>query len=140
MSKIPILKIKGDPETIRVIAKKGGDVSIQTINLKFIMANLWWDGAPELETFFNVMELTIKRALKEVHEFEKLTIDYTYRANDRLEDASEIVVEINDVKADDVDVEVAGRFINLLGVDDRGFFKRLTSSRRRVEETIHKEI
>ena len=46
MSETPIIKIKSDPETIRIVAKKKGDVSIQTINLRIIMANLWWEGSP----------------------------------------------------------------------------------------------
>ncbi|MCE7698919.1 MAG: hypothetical protein K8E24_008885 [Methanobacterium paludis] len=95
MSGIPILKIKSDPETIRIVGKNGSEVSIQTINLRIIMANIWWEESPNLQPFFNVMELTIKKALKEVYDFNKLTIDYTYRANDRLKDASEIVVEID---------------------------------------------
>lgn len=140
MSQIPVLKIKSSPETIRIVAKKHGDVSIQTINLRIIMANIWWAEVPELGTFFSVMELTIKKALKEVCDFEKLTLGYTYTANDKIEDASEIVVEITDVKIDDVDVEVAGRFIQLTGEDNRGFFKRLTSSRRRVEKKVVKEL
>ena len=76
MSETPIIKIKSDPETIRIVAKKKGDVSIQTINLRIIMANLWWEGSPELETFFNVMELTIKKALNEVYPHDKMTIEY----------------------------------------------------------------
>ena len=64
MSETPIIKIKSEPETIRIVAKKKGDVSIETINLRIIMANLWWEGSPELETFFNVMELTIKKSFK----------------------------------------------------------------------------
>ena len=63
MSETPIIKIKSEPESIRIVAKRKGDVSIQTINLRIIMANLWWEGSPELETFFNIMELTIKKAL-----------------------------------------------------------------------------
>ena len=82
MSETPIIKIKSDPETIRIVAKKKGDVSIQTINLRIIMANLWWEGSPELETFFNVMELTIKRALNEVYPHDKMTIEYKYSADD----------------------------------------------------------
>lgn len=140
MSETPIIKIKSDPETIKIIAKKRGDVSIQTINLKLIMANLWWERAPELETFFNVMELTIKRALNEVYPHDKLVIDYTYSANDSLEDASEIVVEITDIEADGVDVDIGGRFITIDGTDTRGFFKKLTSFRRKFKEEIHKEI
>lgn len=140
MSETPIIKIKSDPETIKIIAKKRGDVSIQTINLKLIMANLWWERSPELETFFNVMELTIKRALNEVYPHDKMVIDYTYSANDSLEDASEIIVEITDIKADGVDIDIGGRFITIDGTDTRGFFKKLTSFRRKFKEEIHKEI
>src|SRR4030042_6608613 len=140
MSETPIIKIKSDPETIRIVAKKKGDVSIQTINLRLIMANLWWEGSPELETFFNVMELTIKKALNEVYPHDKMTIEYKYSANDALEDASEILVEITDIKADGFDIDIGGRFITLGGIDSRGFFKRLTSFRRKFTEEVKKEI
>jgi gamma-glutamyltranspeptidase len=136
----PILKIKSDPEIIRVVGKKGGDVSIQDINLQFIMATLWWEGNPQLETFFNIMELTIKRALQEVHPHEKLVLDYTYTANDTLEDASEIMVEIENVEADGEVLKVEGDIIVLSGNDDRGFFKKLTSFIRKVQKNIHQEI
>ena len=140
MSETPIIKIKSEPESIRIVAKKRGDVSIQTINLRIIMANLWWEGSPELETFFNIMELTIKKALNEVYTHDKMTIEYNYSANDALEDASEILVEITDIKADGVDIDIGGRFITLGGTDSRGFFKKMTSFRRKFTEEVQKEI
>ena len=140
MSETPIIKIKSDQETIKIVAKKQGDVSIQNFNLKLIMANLWWEGAPELETFFNVMELSIKKALNEVYPHNIMTIDYNYSADDALEDASVIVVEITDIKADGLDVDIGGRFITIGGTDTRGFFKKMTSFRRKFTEEIHKEI
>jgi hypothetical protein len=140
MSETPIIKIKSEPETIRIIAKRKGDVSIETINLRIIMANLWWEGSPELETFFNVMELKIKKALNEVYPHEKMSIDYNYSADDALEDASQILVEITDIKADEVDIDIGGRFITLDGTDSRGFFKKMTSFRRKFTKEIHKEI
>lgn len=140
MSNAPILKIKSKEGDINIIAKNGGEVSIKPINLKFIMATLWWEKAPELETFFNILELTIKRAIKEVYPHHKLSIDYTYSANDLLEDASEIVVEINELKADDVEIEVEGDSIKLMGKDDRGFLKKITSFRRKVAQEVHKEL
>lgn len=137
---IPVLKVKSQNGDINIVAKYGGEVSIKPINVKFIIANLWWEKAPELETFFNVLELTVKRAMNEVYPHHKLVIDYTYTANDLLKDASEIVVEIDYVKVDDTDVAVEGDSIILLGNDDRGFFKKLTSRRRKVMEKVHKEI
>ncbi|MGB7968295.1 MAG: hypothetical protein WCF28_01840 [Methanobacterium sp.] len=140
MSETPIIKIKSEPEIIRIIAKRKGDVSIETINLRIIMANLWWEGSPELETFFNVMELKIKKALNEVYPHDKMSIDYNYSADDALEDASKILVEITDIKADGVDIDIGGRFITLDGTDSRGFFKKMTSFRRKFTKEICKEI
>ena len=137
---IPVLKIKSRDGDIDIIAKFQGEVSIKPINLKFIMATLWWEKAPELETFFNIMELTIKRALKEVYPHHKLVLDYYYTANDLLEDASEIVVDIKDIKADATTVKVEGDNIVLIGTDDRGFLRKITSFRRKVTEEIHREI
>ncbi len=140
MSPTPIVKIRSSEGEITIVAKLGGAVSIKPINLKFIMATLWWEGAPELETFFNVLVLTIKRALLEVYPHEKLSIDYTYTADDILEEASEILVEINQIFADGAEVEVEGDVIKLRGSDDRGFFKKLTSFRRKLEKKVHTEV
>ena len=140
MSETPIINIKSEPETIRIVAKRKGDVSIEIINLRIIMANLWWEGSPELETFFNVMELKIKKALNEVYPHEKMSIDYNYSADDALEDASQILVEITDIKADGVDIDIGGRFLTLDGTDSRGFFKKMTSFRRKFTKEIRKEI
>lgn len=137
---LPVLKIKSSDGDINIISKYRGEVSIKPINLKFIMANLWWEKAPELETLFNVLELTIKRTLNEVFPHHKLVMNYHYSANDYLEDASEIVVEIEDIKADATEVKVEGDSIVLMGKDDRGFFKKLTSFRRKVIQEIHREI
>jgi len=136
----PVIKIKADPENIRIVAKKGGEVSLQDINPKLILATLWWEGSPQLETFFNIMELKIKRALQEVYPHQKMILDYTYTANDNLEDASIISVEIKHIEADGTALDVEGDVITFSGNDDRGFFKKLTASRRKVEENVHREL
>ncbi|HMK53976.1 MAG TPA: hypothetical protein VK444_04260 [Methanobacteriaceae archaeon] len=135
-----ILKIKEGPEEIRIVAKNGPEVSIHTINIKFIMATLWWEGTPQLETFFNILELTIKRAINEVYPHDKLVLNYTYSANDNLEEASEIIVDINQVEVDDQELELEVGQIHLYGNDGRGFFRKLTSFRRKTSENVVKEI
>ena len=139
MSDKPVLKIKSKDGDITIVAKNNGEVSIKPINLKFIMANLWWEKEPEVETFFNVLELTIKNVMKDVYPHHKLVMDYTYTANDRLQDASKIDMEIDYLKADDVEVEVEGDNIVLMG-NERGFFKKLTSRRRKLVENVHREL
>jgi hypothetical protein len=140
MSDKPVLIIKSRDGDITIVAKNNGEVSIKPINVKFIMANLWWEKEPEMETFFNVLELTIKNAMKDVYPHHKLVMDYTYTANDRLHDASRIDMEIDYLKVDDVNVGVEGDNIVLLGNDERGFFKKLTSRRRKIVENIHREL
>ena len=136
----PIIKIKADPEIIRIVGKKGGNVVLHDINLGFIMATLWWEGTPQLETFFNILELTIKRALQEVHPHDRMVLDYTYTTNDTLKDASEITVEIENIEADGEKIDIEGDIIMLNGNDDRGFFKKLTAFRRKIAEPVHREI
>ena len=134
------LKIKESSEEIRIVAKNGSEVVIHPLNIKFLMATFWWEGTPQLQTFFEILELTIKRTINQVFPHEKLILDYTYQANDALEEASLITVKINRVEADGQELEVEGDLINLYGNDDRGFFRKLTSRRRRVSENVTKEI
>lgn len=136
----PVIKINADPENIRIVAQKGGEVSLQDINPKLILATMWWEGSPQLETFFQILELNIKRALQEVYPHQKMILDYTYTANDTLEDASVIKVEIKHVEADGTVLNVEGDVITFSGNDDRGFFRKITASRRKVEENVHREL
>jgi len=136
----PVITIKANPENIRIAAKLGGEVSVQDINPKLIMATLWWEGSPQLETFFQIMELNIKRALQEVFPHNKMILDYTYTANDTLEDASMITVEIKHAEADGTILDVEGDVITFSGKDERGLLRKLTASRRKVEKTVHREL
>jgi hypothetical protein len=140
MSVSPILKIRSSEGEIAIVGKLEGEFSVKNINLKLLMATSWWEGAPEFETFFNVLELTIKRALQEVYSHHKLDIEYVYTANDTMEDASQIIVKIESVALDGVAVEIDGDSIILTGNDERGFFRKLTSFRRKFEKHVQKTI
>jgi hypothetical protein len=39
-----------------------------------------------------------------------------------------------------MDVDIGGRFITIGGSDSRGFFKKLTSFRRKFSQDVHKKI
>jgi hypothetical protein len=134
------LKIASQKGNIRVVSKLDGEVSVKIILLKLILGYCWWANIPAVETIFNLIEETIKDTIKEVYNYDDLTIDYDYRANDRLEDASLIEIFINRVMVDGVEIEVTGRYISLEGDDRRGFWKKLTSSRRKVNENVHKNL
>ena len=134
------LKITSQKGNIRVVSKLGGEVSVKTILLKLILGYCWGANIPAVETIFNLLEETIKRTIKEVYDYNDLTIDYDYKANDLLEDASEIEMFINNIIVDGVEIEVTGRYISFEGEDKRGFFRKLTSFRRKVDENVHKSL
>ncbi len=138
---IPLLfKVTSDKGNIRIISKNQGNVSVKTILLKVILGHCWWEGLPAVETIFNLIEEAIKKTITDVYSYNNLTINYDYRANDLIEDASKIEIFINSVMVDDIEVEVTGRYILLEGEDNRGFWQKTSSFRRKIEENVHKEL
>lgn len=134
------LKITSQKGNIKVVSKLDGEVSVKTILVKLILGYSWWANVPSVETMFNLIEEAIKTTIKDVYDYDDLVIDYDYRANDLLEDAPIIEVFINSVVVDGVEIEVTGRYISFEGDDTRGFWKKLTSSRRKVNGNVHKNL
>lgn len=140
MSNSLLLKIISDKGNIKVISKNSGEVSVKVILLKLIMGYCWWANIPVVETIFSVLEDTIKNTMKNVYDYNDLTIDYDYTANDLLEDASKIEVFINRVTVDEVEIEVNGRYISFEGQDNRSFLQKRTAFRRKVHENVFKHL
>jgi hypothetical protein len=134
------LKITSRNGNIKVVSKLDGEVSVKTILLKLILGYCWWANVPVVETVFNLMEEAIRSTIKNVYDYDDLVIDYDYKANDLLEDASTIEVFINNVIVDGVEIEVTGRYISFESEDTRGFWKKLTSSRRKASGSVHKDF
>ena len=78
--------------------------------------------------------------MKNVYDYNDITIDYDYRANDLLEDASKIEIFINSITIDGVEIEVTGRYIFLEGEDNRSFWQKKTSFRRKIHENVFKHL
>ena len=134
------LKITSQNGNIRVVSKLDGEVSVKTILLKLILGYCWWANIPAVEKVFSLIEEAVKATVKEVYNYDNLAIDYDYRANDLLEDASLIEMFINNVIVDGVEIEVTGRYISFEGDDNRGSWKKFTSFRRKVEGSVHKDL
>ncbi len=134
------LKLASQKGNIRVVSKLDGEVAVKTILLKLILGYCWWANIPVVETIFNLLEETIKNTIKEVYNYDDLIIDYDYRANDLLENAPLVEIFINKVVVDGTEIEVTGRYISLEGDDNRGFWEKLTSSRRKVDNNVRKEL
>ncbi len=140
MSNSLLLKIASQNGNIKVVSKNGGEVSVKTVLLKLVMGYCWWANVPVVETIFNVLEETIKNTLKDVYDYTDLTIDYDYRANDLLGDATLIELFINSLEVDGEEIEINGRYLSLEGEENRGFWQKITSSRRKIEENVHKKL
>ncbi|MGF7117825.1 hypothetical protein [Methanobacterium oryzae] len=140
MSNSLLLKIASQNGNIKVVSKNGGEVSVKTVLLKLVMGYCWWANVPVVETIFNVLEETIKNTLKDVYDYTDLTIDYDYRANDLLEDATLIELFINSLEVDGEEIEINGRYLSLEGEENRGFWQKIMSSRRKIEENVHKKL
>ncbi|WP_414469600.1 hypothetical protein [Methanobacterium sp. ACI-7] len=136
----PIIKITSEKGNLRIVSKNDGKVSVKVILLKLILGYCWWANIPVVETIFTAVEETIKNTIKEVYDCNDLTIDYDYRANDLLGDASKIEMFINSLTADGMEIEVTGRYIAFTGDDNRTFWQKSTAFRRKVHENVLKNL
>ena len=135
-----LLKITSEKGNIRIVSKKGGNVSVKVILLKLLMGYCWWANVPVVETIFKAIEESIKETMKEVYDYNDLTIDYDYRANDTLKQASIIEIFINSVTVDETEIEVTGRYILFEGTDRRSWWNKRTAFRRKIQENVFKHL
>ena len=140
MSNKLTLKVTAETDRIRIAAKNAGDVSIKTIELKFLMGHCWWEGLPAIETLIDVLENNIKSSIVEVYPHHELTLDYNIQTNDSLEDASQIEIQINEIKTEEEAFEIIGYILYLEGLDHRGIFQKITSFRRKINENVCKKL
>lgn len=140
MKNSPTLIIKASETTITVIAKYMGEFAEHEIQLRFVLGYYWNEDVPAIEKFIELFETVIKRAVDQVFPNEKLSIKYNLTSNDTLEKSSRLDITLLEVKADDTELKIEGEVIILEGVDLRSTFSKVTGFRRKINETIKKEI
>ena len=133
------IHFKASGSLITVAARNHGEVSINEIHMKPLLAYAWWNNLPVIETVLDVIESTLKRAVSAVLPHDELFIDYTVMTNDLPDDSNEVEIIFNEVSADGIPFEVSGDLL-LMGEDSRGILKRMTAFRRRVDENISRVI
>lgn len=136
----PILIIKASKTTIIVMAKYMDESVEHEIQLRSILSYYWNKDVPAIEKFIELFETVIKRAITQVFPHEKLSIKYNLTSNDTLEKSSRLNITLLEVKADDTELEIRGEIIILEGIDLRSKFSKVTGFRRKVNETVKKEI
>ncbi|WP_299525065.1 hypothetical protein [uncultured Methanobrevibacter sp.] len=124
----PILVIKiMDGSSIGVRARLKDDFVEHEIVLNSVLAYYWANDFPPVVKFLDLFESVIKRTINELMPHKNLTLKYEVKADAKLEEASEIEVNLIEVKADDVNFKIDGKqlilqgFKNTENIEDKTF-------------------
>jgi hypothetical protein len=91
---------------LTVAVKNHGEVSIKDIQLKMLLGYCWWNDLQVIETFLDVLEMTLKSAVSDVLEHDELLVDYNVRTNDIPDDSNEVEIVFNEISADGIQFSI----------------------------------
>jgi len=136
----PLLTIKSNKTTLFLTAKNEDKVAEYDIQVKFVLGYYWNKGLPVVEKFIELVETVIKKSISQVFPHDTLLIEYNISANDTLEDSSSVNIHLKKIKVDNTEFEIVGEIIALGGIDHRDTLTKMTSFRRRINESVKKEL
>ena len=117
MAVSPVLVIKVvDNSAVRVRARLYDDFSEHDIVLNSVLTYWWANNLPPAVKFLELFDSVIKRTLNEVIPHKILNLNYEVKANEVLEKASEIEINLISVSIDDVGVKIENGSIHLNGI------------------------
>ena len=122
MAVSPVLVIKVvDDSSVGVRARLYDDFVEHEIVLNSVLAYWWANNLPPAKKFLELFDSVIKRTINEIMPHKTLNLKYDVKANQSLEDASEIEINLISIDADGVGFKIEGDHISLKGlqkVDD----------------------
>lgn len=135
MASEPILLLNTSQRNIIVRARLNDDFVENEILLGPILATYRRNDDPIIPKLLDLFESVIKRTVNEFRPHEVLNLDYKIIANDDLDHASVLSINLNSVKADETEFNIKeGQFtISNLNADRK-------KKAKPYEDTIHKEI
>ena len=116
MAVSPVLVIKTDDSTISVRARLYDDFSEHKIVLNSVLTYWWTNKMPPALKFLELFDSVIKRTVNEIMPHKVLNLKYDVKANEVLEKASEIEINIVSLSADDVGFKIEGSSFSLRGI------------------------
>jgi hypothetical protein len=116
MAVSPVLVIKVDDSTVCVRARLYDDFSEHVIVLNSVITYWWANNMPPASKFLELFDSVIKRTINEIMPHKFLNLKYDVKANQVLEEASEIEIDLNSVVADDVGFKIEGNVVSLKGI------------------------
>ena len=117
MAVSPVLVIKVvDDSSVGVRARLYDDFVEHEIVLNSVLAYWWANNLPPVVKFLELFESVIKRTINELIPHKYLKIKYEVNADDELENASEIEINLIEIEADETGFKIDGKQLHLKGL------------------------
>lgn len=117
----PVLLVKVIESGVSVRARYYDDFAEHEIILNSVITYWWANDLPPAKKFLELFDSVIKRTINEIIPHKILNLKYDVKANQNLDDASEIEINLISVDADGVGFKIDAETISLKGfrkVDD----------------------
>ena len=116
MAVSPVLVIKTDDSVVSVRARLYDDFAEHNIVLNSVITYWWANNMPPALKFLELFDSVIKRTINEIMLHKNLKLKYDVTANQTLEKASEIEINLISVVADDIGFKIDGNSFSLSGI------------------------
>ena len=116
MAVSPVSVVKADDSTVGVRARLYDDFSEHEIVLNSVITYWWANDLPPAVKFLELFDSVIKRTINEILPHKTLDLKYDVKANQVLEKASEIEINLISVVADDMGFKIEGGSFSLNGI------------------------
>ena len=116
MAVSPVLVIKTDDSVVSVRARLYDDFAEHNIVLNSVITYWWANNMPPALKFLELFESVIKRTINEIMPHKTLDLKYDVGANQVLEKASEIEINLIEVEADGTGFKIDGKQLILNGL------------------------
>lgn len=117
MAVSPVLVIKiVDDSAVGVRARLYDDFVEHEIVLNSVLAYWWANNLPPVVKFLELFESVIKRTVNELIPHKDLKLKYEVKANNELEKASEIEINLIEIEADETGFKIDGKQLVLKGL------------------------
>ena len=118
MAVSPVLVIKADDSVVGVRARLYDDFSEHNIVLNSVIHYWWTNNLPPAVKFLELFDSVIKRTINEIMPHKTLELKYEVKANQVLEKASEIEINLTSVVDDFESIELSTSFEHHLDTPD----------------------
>jgi hypothetical protein len=135
VSPVLVIKTVGD-SAVGVRARFYDDFTEHEIVLNSVLAYWWANNLPPVVKFLELFESVIKRTINELIPHKDLKIKYEVKANDELEKACDVEINLIEIEADDIGFKIEGKQLVLKGLANVSEDFEANEIVKTVEKTI----